>query len=119
LNVMDTLYLDPDSWDLVLDASGNIAMASPPYALAQDAASAIRTFIGEAYYNTELGIPYFEQVLGKYPSLEFLKAELVTAALTVPGIIAARVFISGVLNRQVTGQVQITDSSGVVTAAGF
>ena len=37
---MNTLYLDPQSWDLVLDAAGNIAMAKGPYAKAQDVASA-------------------------------------------------------------------------------
>ena len=40
----------------------NIAVADEPYALAQDAASAIRTFIGECYYDTTKGLPYFEKV---------------------------------------------------------
>ena len=46
---MNTLYLDPQSWDLVLDAAGNIAMAKDPYAKAQDVASACRLFSGELY----------------------------------------------------------------------
>jgi hypothetical protein len=44
---VNTLLLDVSSWDLCLDAAGNIAMASNPYSIAQDAASAIRTFAGD------------------------------------------------------------------------
>ena len=29
---MNTLYLDPQSWDLVLDTAGNIALAKDPQA---------------------------------------------------------------------------------------
>jgi hypothetical protein len=36
----------------VLDAEGNIAVASEPYSLAQDAASAIKTFAGEVFWDT-------------------------------------------------------------------
>ena len=32
---MNTLYLDPQSWDLVLDTAGNIALAKEPYAQKQ------------------------------------------------------------------------------------
>lgn len=116
---MKTLFLDPNAWDLVLDTSGNIAVASNPYSLAQDAASAIKTFLGEVYYDTSKGIPYFEQILGQEPPLELMRAQFVAAALTVPEVVAAKVFFISVANRQVTGQVQVTDSSGNTTAAGF
>jgi hypothetical protein len=59
-----SLLLSRPAWDLVLDASGNIAVASAPYAIAQDAASAIRLFAGEHWYDTAQGIPCFSQVLG-------------------------------------------------------
>lgn len=116
---MDTLFLNPNTWDLVLDASRNIALANAPYALAQDAASAIKTFLGEVYYDASLGLPYWDEILGHRPPLEILKADLVKAALTVPGVVAAQVFLSDVAGRQVTGQVQITDTLGVISAAGF
>lgn len=116
---MNTILLDPVVWDFVLDASANIAMASDPYSLAQDAASAIRLFIGEAYYDTTQGIPYWTQILGKRPPLALMKAQFTRAALTVPGVVAVRVFISGITDRKVSGQVQITNSAGVVAAAGF
>lgn len=115
-----TLYLDPNAWDLVLDASANIALASEPYSLAQDAASAIRTFLGEVYYDTTQGIDYFGQIFGvANPSLAFIKAQLVAAALTVPNVASAQVFLTSITNRVLTGAVQITSSDGAVAAASF
>ena len=114
-----TLLLDLDGWDLCLDAKGDIALATAPYSAAQDAASAIRTFLGEVYYDTTVGVPYFQDVLGHTPPLALLKAQITAAALTVPGIVSAQCFISGVSGRTVTGQIQVTDSTGTTTAAAF
>lgn len=115
---MDTIYLN-ENWDWTLDASGSIALASAPYSLAQDCCSAIRTFQGEVYYDTTQGVPYWQDILGHYPSLALVKADLVAAAMTVPGVASAQVFITGVTNRKLTGQVQITDTSGTTSAASF
>jgi hypothetical protein len=115
---MKTLLLVPLTWDLTKDASGKIALADDPYALAQNAATAIRTYLGEQWYNTTLGVPY-QQILGQAPNIPLLKAKLVAAALTVPGVASAQVFITSITDRLVTGQVQVTDSSGTTTAAAF
>lgn len=114
-----TLLLDRTRWDLVLDAYGNIALASGPYALAQDAASAIRLFQGELNYDTGQGVPYFGQILGKFPPVAFMKARFVEAALTVPGVVSAVCFLNAIKDRTVTGQVQITDAFGRVGVATF
>jgi hypothetical protein len=116
---MQTLLLNPQTWDLVVDASNNIAVAGNPYSLAQDAASAIKLFLGELYFDTTQGVPYFQQILGKLPNVSLLKAKLAAAALTVPGVVSATVFITSIVNRQVSGQVQVTDQNGNVTAANF
>ena len=116
---MKTLLLDVDAWDLTVDASGNIAVADEPYALAQDAASAIRLFVGELYFDTTQGIPYFEQILGQAPAVSLMKAYFNRAALTVPGVVKAQTFILSFTDRIVTGQVQVMDAAGNVTAAGF
>ena len=55
MTTYSTLLLDQTEWDLVLDASGNIALASPPYALAQDVASAVRTFLDRNSRATSAG----------------------------------------------------------------
>jgi hypothetical protein len=115
---MRTALLDIEAWDLVLDVNGNIAIADNPYSLAQDAASAIRTFAGECWYNGTLGIPYFS-FFGKSPNLALLRQDMVSQALLVPGVASAQVFIISVVGRKVTGQVQVTDAAGNVTAAAF
>lgn len=115
---MKTMLLDLDNWDLVLDVSGNIAAADNPYALAQDAASAIRLRLGELWYNTTQGVPY-GQILGRPPNVPYLKAKFQAAALTVPGVVTAVCFISSITERSVAGQVQVTDEAGRVTVAAF
>jgi len=117
---MKTLLLDTVAWDLVVDVAGDIAVASEPYSLAQDAASAIRLFQGELWYDTTRGVPYFQQILGKSPPVPLLKAKLIAAALTVPDVASAKVFISGIAGRNVSGQVQVTSAkTGAVSVAGF
>ena len=114
-----TLYLSPDTWDLMLDSFGNWAQAAAPYQLAQDAASAIRTFLGECYYDTTIGVDYWGKVLGHPFSLPLLKQLFTNAAMTVPGVASAQVFITDYTDRTVTGQVQVTDANGVTTVAAF
>lgn len=109
----------------MLDASGNIALASNPYAQAQDAASAIKTFLGEEYYNTTIGLPYFTQILGQRPSISLIKSLMANAVLAqtpggVPGVVAAECFLTALTPaRQLTGQVQISNSSGQTSVNNF
>lgn len=115
----DTILLNPSTWDLVLDSNGNIAAAQAPYSLAQDAASAIRTFSGEVFYDTTLGIPYFSEILGQTPPLSLIKHYLNTAALTVPDVASAKTYLISFNKRTFKGQVQVTSSTGTTSAVGF
>lgn len=114
---MKTLLLDTGAWDLVVDAAGNIALASEPYSLAQDVASAIRTFLGEVFYDDTLGVPYFEQILGKTPPVTLFEEYMITAALTVPNVVSATCTIESYsqTTREVQGQVAFVDSLGQTT----
>lgn len=96
----------------MLDAYGNIARADEPYAILQDVASACRLFIAELWYDEAKGIQYFQTIFGRFQPIQTLKAQLVTAALTVPGVITAQAFISGLTDRTVSGQVQVTLADG-------
>ena len=83
-------------------------------------ASAIRTFLGECYYDTTIGVPYFNQILGQSPPLAYVKAQICAAALTVPGCSNPVCYISSFTDRNMIGQVQFTDSNtGTVQAASF
>lgn len=105
---MNTLLLDQSTWDLCLDANRNIAMASDPYAIAQDVASAVRTFLGECWYDTTLGVPYFTEVLGQWPPVRLVKSLIEDAAMTVPEVTAAQCVITSFTGRALAGQIQVT-----------
>lgn len=115
-----TLLLDRTDWDILLDADGNIALASEPYSLAQDAASAIKTFSSECYWDTSIGVPWLTAIFGKNPSISQLKGYFIGAAKTVPDVASARCFITAVTRRTVSGQIQVTSAStGKVSVAEF
>jgi hypothetical protein len=116
---MDTLLLATDTWDLVLDANGNIARASNPYAIAQDVASAVRLFAKELWYDTRQGIPYFENILGQRPPLQYVKAQVEKAALTVPEVVTAQCLLAGFKGRTLSGQIQIIDKTGASNNVHF
>jgi len=117
---MNTLLLDVSAWDLTTDALGNIAVATEPYSLSQDAASAIKTFLGEAYFDTTIGVPWLQQIFGKNPPLALIKAALVDAAETVPDVATAQVYFTSLTKRALSGQVQVVSaSSGQPSAAPF
>jgi hypothetical protein len=109
---MKTLLLDNTGWDLLTDAAGNIALASEPYAVAQDVASALRLFLGELWYNVKKGIPYFEDILGHTPPVTVFQEYMVAAALTVPTVVSAECIIEAFENRTVTGQVTFRTTNG-------
>lgn len=104
---------------MVLDLSGNIAIAEAPYAIAQDVASAIRTFTGDLYYDQTAGIPYFDRILGQAPSLQYLKAQIEGRALTVPGVVQAQCVFAKVEDRVLRGQCKIIDTTGAENNVSF
>lgn len=116
---MTTLLLDQREWDLVLDVNGNIALADTPYSVAQDVASAVRTFIGECYYDTSLGIPYWQQILGRHPPLSFVKQKIIHAALTVQAVSSAKVVFTNFSGRKLAGQVIISLVNGSTATVAF
>lgn len=119
MTMYNTIILDNEAWDMVIDSYGNIAMAQPPYALAQDVASAIKLFLGELWYDTSKGIPYFEEVLGQFPPMSLMIGYMENAAMTVPGVVSARCVINSYTDREITGQVFFVDENGVQNGISF
>lgn len=114
-----TWLLDQSAWDLVLDTNGDWAVASAPYSVAQDVACAIRTFLGENWYDTTQGVPYWQQILGQLPPLSFVRKTLENVALTVPNVKKARVLFASFSDRELTGQIQIIDTDGMAANVSF
>lgn len=117
---MQTLPLNTASWDLELDSNGNLTLADPDYSIAQDVASAIRTFQGECWYGATLGLPYFQALLGKLPPASYITNLLEQAALTVAGVLSVTVVSLGLnSDRQLTGSVIVvsTDTNTPIVAS--
>lgn len=116
---MKTLLLDQTNWDLVIDASNNIAVADDPYSQAQDAASECKLFQGELYYDKTRGIPYWGQILGYAVPLNYMRSKYKAAALLVPDVTQSQAFIASIVNRKVSGQVLITNAAGQTAGVSF
>lgn len=116
---MSSSLLLSDDWDLSVDSSGNIATTSGDEALAQDVATAIRTFSGDCYFDTSLGIPYFAQILGQYPSLSLVKRYFNDTALSIDGVESATTYLVDYTGRTFTGQVQVKTSDNTTLGIGF
>lgn len=103
-----SLLLDRDRWSLCLDADGNIALCSEPYRIAQDAACSVRVFLGECAMETDRGVPYFENALGVKQPLSVLKAAARREAMRIDGVKDARLVISNIVDRKVSGTLFVT-----------
>jgi hypothetical protein len=108
-----TWLLDWATGDSCLDAFGNIAVASAPYAIAQDVATQLDSFLGECWYDTTQGIPYWQQILGQLPPASLLVSLYEKQALLVPDVETANATIGGInAQRGVIGQMIVTDADG-------
>lgn len=101
----DSLYLNPETWDLQLDNQGNIAYCKPPYATAQTVANAIKLFDGELYYNTNAGIPYFNDILGRPHSYSLYKHYIIDACKRVESVSNVELVINKFKNNILSGAV--------------
>ncbi|GAN70682.1 MULTISPECIES: hypothetical protein [Acetobacter] len=117
---MNTLLLDRTTWDLLPDASGNMAVATGSYAICQNVASAIRVFAGECYYNTGIGLPYRQHILARTQAAPVFRLQAEQAASAVAGVAAARCVLTGLgANRQLSGAIVVSTTSGDVQHVGF
>ncbi|WP_433977535.1 hypothetical protein [Erwinia sp. E_sp_B01_9] len=110
--ITKSFQLDTDEWDIRLDSSGNMAIASNPYAVSQDVACSCSTFLGEAWYDTTLGIPYYERILGHWPGTQLINTKMATEAKKLPYVQSAFCTTTvGKNTRAVSGVMTITDAN--------
>ena len=115
---MDTLELS-SSWDLVLDSNGNLAIQMGPAAIAQDVASAVSVFLGEAYWDTTLGIPWISDVFNSNYNPQLITSLLEQTALTVPGVVSAKATIISFSQGRISGTIQVIDTTGIAQGVSF
>lgn len=110
-----SLYLNPDTWDIALDGRGNIATVGAPYACAQDVATACSAFRGECIYQTGIGVPYNEQILGHNPGTGSVQTWLETEAMRLPHIADASATIVTGDKRRAEGVIVVIDQNGITS----
>jgi hypothetical protein len=116
------LSTEQNNWDLMLDAEGNIATVSGSLSVAQDVACAIKVFLGEVYFDTTIGVPYFEAVLGQSPSVQLLQSLILAQVLSVAGVVstpAPKVTVTSYSDRKIAGRVSFTDTTGKLHNISF
>ncbi len=115
-----TWLLNPETGDSCLDSSGDIATISGAAAVAQDVATQLSTFLGECWYDSTQGVPYWQQILGKLPPASLVASLLEAQALQVPDVAAAVATINSInAKRGAVGQMLITDTDGNTSVIGF
>lgn len=108
-----TLFLDKN-WDVTTDGNGNIATTKgqQAYGIAQNVANAVRLFTNDAYFDQARGIPHFDIELGRVPPMSVLRSRIRQAALEVEGVATAEITFLSFEGRVLTGEIQITTTSG-------
>lgn len=77
------LKVDAVTGDLTLDAE----VVDGADAILQDVRLRCRLFLGEWFLNTEVGVPYLQQILGtKKPNLDLVRQALRDAVEETPGV---------------------------------
>lgn len=117
---MKSLLLDRTTWDLVLDANRNLAVCSEPYSVLQDVATAVRTWLGECWYDTSLGLPYDSGIFNGSSSVPLMRAQAEQAAMSVPGVSAAQCALIGPrADRSIGGMIAVTLTTGETQSVQF
>lgn len=109
-----TLILN-DNWDISVDESGNIATSDGTYAIAQNAANAVRLFTDDAYFDRTRGIPHFDIELGNKGSdaQSTLINRIKKAVLAVDGVADAEVSLNyDEKARTYGGEILLTTENG-------
>lgn len=119
-SINSALLLDTATWDLVVDAQGNIALATQPYAIVQNVACAVRVFLGECWYNTELGLPYLGHVLGRNQSVALFRSDVEQIARSVQGVAGAVCVLTAInAQRRLSGIIQLALEDGSKTSVSL
>lgn len=113
-----TMILDVRDWDILLDSAGNWAVADPPYAPFQDAASSAKVIKGEAYITPSRGVAYPDFFKNNTPSTIW-KSAIEKEMLRTPGVVDASVIFSGLKKGMLIGEATLTLEDGTTSSQSF
>lgn len=112
-----SLLLEKSTWDIELDDMGNIAITQNPYAIAQNVACAVSTFLGESIVNSNIGIDYQNFEDGK--RIQYLSFLYMKEAKRLEYVKDAKALLyydnKGLKERSLTGIITILDTDNITT----
>lgn len=100
------------SWDMKLDINGNIAVCDETYSIAQQAATEIKLFEGEGWYDRSQGTPHFAQILGINSNLGLIRNILLGRVNGVDNVMRSDIDMYVDSSRVLHGNIFITSQSG-------
>lgn len=68
------------------DSNDDLELVDGADAIAQDITSRLRTFLGEWFLDTRIGMPYFQKILGQKPRINVLQSIFTDAISQTPGV---------------------------------
>jgi len=80
------IYVDPETGQLILTPTGNLAMVADLEAIAQAIDQAVNTYLGEWFLDETIGLPWFQSILVKNPDIASIKALITAAIVGVQGV---------------------------------
>ena len=88
---MSTFAMNETTKDFLFE-NGDIVLVTGAEEVRQILLSRLRTFRGEWFLDTTVGVPYFEEILVKDPSISRADSTLKDIILTTPGVIELQEF---------------------------
>ena len=85
-------FKQTDTGDLFVAANGDLVLVEGLEAIAQHCEIRLRTFKGEWFLDTRIGVPWFEEILKKAPQLGVVSGILKQVILGTPGILSLQTF---------------------------
>jgi len=104
--------------DIYLDSAGNLALLSGQSAVESAAQVASLMQLGEAIYQTNLGLPAFETVFSGVPNLAIYESYLRTTLMNVPGVVSVTSITAKVENNTFSYTAQIETVYGSLKVSG-
>jgi hypothetical protein len=105
--------MDLSTNDLLI-TSGDLSIVTGSDAIAQDLQQTLQVWFGEWFLDTTQGIPFKQQILVKNPVIDLVQADIINAALNVPGVtgVTGLELDYNVNNRTLSMSLSATDSNG-------
>jgi len=83
---MADLKLDQTSGDVIV-ANGDLVLTDAEDAVRQHVQQRLRTFLGEWFLNTAVGVPYYQNILKKNPNPSIIAGVFQNEIIQTPGVL--------------------------------